>query len=84
MRYRIPCRDTANRVGLIRAVKGVAIGRLLVPVIALGQMFSRFSRSFLMEEFWALTLVLFAFALGLSALIGKIEQRVEYYAGERG
>ncbi len=72
------------RMGLIRAVKGVVIGQLLVSVIALGQMFSRFSRSFLMEEFWALTLVLFVFALSLSALIGMIEQRVEYYAGERG
>jgi NitT/TauT family transport system permease protein len=71
------------RMGLIRAVKGVVIGQLLVSVIALGQMFSRYSRSFLMEEFWALTLILFAFALGLSALIGMLEQRVEYYAGAR-
>ena len=72
------------RMGLIRAVKGVVIGQLLVSVIALGQMFTRYSRSFLMEEFWALTLVLFVFALGLSAIIGAIEQRVEYYAGARG
>ncbi len=27
--------------------------------------------------------LLFAFALGLSALIGKFEQRIEYYAGSR-
>ncbi len=72
------------RMGLIRAVKGVVIGQLLVSVIALGQMFTRYSRSFLMEEFWALTLVLFIFALGLSALLGLLEQRVEYYAGARG
>ena len=72
------------RMGLIRAVKGVVIGQLLVSVIALGQMFTRYSRSFLMEEFWALTLVLFVFALGLSALLGKVEQRIEYYAGVRG
>ena len=72
------------RMGLIRAVKGVVIGQLLVSVIALGQMFTRYSRSFLMEEFWALTLVLFVFALGLSAIVGAIEQRVEYYAGARG
>ncbi len=71
------------RMGLIRAVKGVVIGQLLVSIMALGQMFSRYSRSFLMEEFWALTLILFAFALGLSALVGMLEQRVEYYAGAR-
>ncbi len=44
---------------------------------------TRYSRSFLLEEFWALTLILFAFALGLSSLIGLVEQRVEYYAGSR-
>jgi len=71
------------RMGLIRAVKGVVIGQLLVSVIALGQMFSRYSRSFLLEEFWALTLVLFVFALGLSSAIGWVEHRVEYYAGNR-
>jgi NitT/TauT family transport system permease protein len=71
------------RMGLIRAVKGLVIGQLLVAVVALGRMFQTYSRSFLMEEFWALTLILFAFALGFSALIGLLEQRVEYYAGTR-
>ena len=71
------------RMGLIRAVKGIVIGQLLVAVVALGRMFQTYSRSFLMEEFWALTLILFAFALGFSALIGLLEQRVEYYAGTR-
>jgi len=46
-------------------------------------MFSTYSRSFLLEEFWALTLVLFVVALGISALIGKLEQKVEYYVGSR-
>ena len=52
-------------------------------MVALGRMFQTYSRSFLMEEFWALTLILFVFALGFSALIGLFEQRVEYYAGTR-
>lgn len=71
------------RMGLIRAVKGVVIGQLLVSVVALGQMFSRYSRSFLLEEFWGLTLILFVFALSLSAAVGWVEKKVEYYAGER-
>jgi NitT/TauT family transport system permease protein len=36
-----------------------------------------------MEEFWALTIVLFAFALIVAELIGLLEKRVEYYAGVR-
>ena len=71
------------RMGFIRAVKGVVIGQLLISVVALGQMFSRYSRSFLLEEFWALALILFVFALGISSAIGWVEQKVEYYAGER-
>lgn len=72
------------RMGLIRAVKGVVIGQLLVSVIAFGRLFAIYSRNFHLEEFWALALILFAFALGLSALIGILEQKVEYYAGVRG
>ena len=64
-------------------MKGIVIGQLLVAVVALGRMFQTYSRSFLMEEFWALTLILFVFALGLSALIGLLEHKVEYYAGTR-
>ena len=71
------------RMGLIRAVKGVVIGQLLVSVVALGRLFQTFSRNFQMEEFWALTLLLFVFALGFSALIGWFEHRVEYYASAR-
>lgn len=71
------------RMGLIRAVKGVVIGQLLVSVVALGRLFQTFSRNFQMEEFWALTLILFVFALGFSSLIGWFEHRVEYYASAR-
>jgi len=71
------------RMGLIRAVKGIIIGQLLVSVVALGRMFLTFSRNFQFEEFWALTFILFVFALGFSALVGRLEHAVEYYAGTR-
>lgn len=71
------------RMGLIRAVKGVVIGQLLVSVVGFGQMFTIYSRGLMMEKFWALTLVLFVFALGGSWLIEQLEHRVEYYAGTR-
>jgi len=71
------------RVGFIRGVKGVVIGQLLVSIIGYGELFELYSRNFLMEEFWALTLFLFAFAILVSELIGVVEKRVEYYAGVR-
>ena len=71
------------RMGLIRAVKGIVIGQLLVSVVALGRLFRTFSDNFQFENFWALTLILFVFALGFSAAIGWLEHKVEYYAGTR-
>lgn len=71
------------RLGLIRAVKGIVIGQLLLSVVALGRMFRTFSDNFQFEEFWALTLILFVFALLFSTLIGWLENKVEYYAGTR-
>jgi NitT/TauT family transport system permease protein len=64
-------------------VKGVVIGQLLVSIIGYGELFELYSRNFLMEEFWALTLVLFAFALIVAELIGILEKRIEFYAGVR-
>lgn len=71
------------RMGIIRGVKGVVIGQLLVSVVGFGELFELYSRSFLMEEFWAVTIVVFAFAMILAELIGLVEKRVEYYAGAR-
>lgn len=71
------------RLGLIRAVKGIVIGQLLLSVVALGRMFRTFSDNFQFEEFWALTLILFVFALTFSTIIGWLERKVEYYAGSR-
>jgi len=71
------------RMGLIRAVKGIVIGQLLVSVVALGRLFRTFSDNFQFTEFWALTIILFVFALGFSSAIGWLEHKVEYYAGSR-
>lgn len=71
------------RVGFIRGVKGVVIGQLLVSIIGYGELFEIYSRNFLMEEFWAVTIILFAFALLLSEAVGLIEKRIQFYAGAR-
>jgi NitT/TauT family transport system permease protein len=71
------------RLGVIRGVKGVVIGQLLVSIIGIGALFQLYSQNFLMAHFWALILILFAFALGLAEVIDRLEKRVEYYAGSR-
>lgn len=71
------------RLGLIRAVKGVVIGQLLVSVVGFGTLFEIYSSHFLMEHFWALLLVLFAFAFGLNEGLAWLERRFAYYAAVR-
>lgn len=71
------------RIGLIRGVKGVVIGQILVSVIGYGELFELYSRSFDMDRFWALTIILFAAAMLLSAAVEHFEKRIEYYAGAR-
>lgn len=71
------------RLGVIRGVKGVVIGQLLVAIIGVGELFELYSRNFLMEEFWALIVMLFAFAFAISEAVGFVERRVAYYASTR-
>jgi NitT/TauT family transport system permease protein len=75
---------TGIRLGVIRGVKGVVIGQLLVSIVGLGELFELYSRSFLLDQFWALTLILFAFALLMAEGVAMLERRVDYFAGSRG
>ncbi|MSO92685.1 MAG: ABC transporter permease subunit [Rhodospirillales bacterium] len=71
------------RLGVIRGVKGVVIGQLLISIIGIGEMFELYSRNFLMEEFWALVILVFLFAFAVSESVAWLERRIEYYAGAR-
>jgi NitT/TauT family transport system permease protein len=71
------------RLGAIRGVKGVVIGQLLIAILGVGELFELYSRNFLMEEFWALVIVVFLFAFAVSEAIAFLERRVEYYASAR-
>jgi NitT/TauT family transport system permease protein len=71
------------RLGLIRGVKGVVIGQLLIAIVGIGYLFERYSRSFLMAEFWALLIVVFAFAFALAETVGWFEKRAAAYATSR-
>jgi NitT/TauT family transport system permease protein len=72
-----------TRVGVIRGAKGVVVGQLLVSIIGYGEMFELCSRNFLMAHFWALAILLFAFALLTSEAIAVFERRVQTYAAVR-
>jgi NitT/TauT family transport system permease protein len=71
------------RLGIIRGLKGVIIGQLLIAVVGVGYLFELYSRSFLMPEFWALLIVLFTFAFIASEAVAYFERKVSFYASSR-
>jgi NitT/TauT family transport system permease protein len=71
------------RLGLIRGLKGVIIGQLLIAVVGMGYLFELYSRSFLMAEFWALLILLFASAFLASEAVAYFERKVSSYATAR-
>ena len=71
------------RLGMIRGVKGVVIGQLLVSIIGVGALFKLYQQNFLMAHFWALVVLLFACALTLAELVSRLEKRIDYYSGAR-
>ncbi len=71
------------RIGIIRAVKGVIIGQLLISIVGFGALFELYSSNFLMSHFWAVLIVLFAMAFTISEFLAYLERRVGYYAAKR-
>ena len=71
------------RLGVIRAVKGVIIGQLLVTIVGFGALFQTYIGSFMMDEFWAALLVLLGFAFLFDEGLAYIQRRVGYYAASR-
>ncbi len=71
------------RIGVIRAVKGVIIGQLLISIVGFGALFELYASNFLMGHFWAVLIILFALAFSISELLGYLERKVAYYAAKR-
>ena len=71
------------RIGVIRAVKGVIIGQLLISIVGFGALFELYSSNFLMGHFWAVLIVLFALAFTLAEFLAYLERRVAFYAAKR-
>lgn len=71
------------RIGVIRAVKGVIIGQLLISIVGFGALFELYANNFLMSHFWAVLVVLFALAFTISECLSYLERRVSYYAAKR-
>ncbi len=71
------------RLGVIRGVEGVVIGRLLVSIVGCGASFELYSRNLLVEEFRALIFSCSPSFWPCRRGVGAVERRIEYHAGVR-
>ena len=72
-----------KQMGFIRAVKGVILGQLLIPIVGFGAVFELCSANFLMKHFRAVLLVLFALTFLIAEFLACLERRLAYYAARR-
>lgn len=71
------------RLGVVRGIKGVIIGQIVIALIGFGALFETYLQSFAMERFWALVLIVFAIAFAIVQLVSIIEHRLTFYATAR-
>lgn len=74
---------TGVRLAVIRGVKGVIVGQIIIALIGFGGLFDTYLSMFLMERFWALIIVIFAMSFTLIGLVEMVERRIAFYAGAR-
>lgn len=74
---------TGLRLGVIRGIKGVIIGQLIMALVGFGALFELYLQGFLMTRFWALVFIIFALAFVLVEIVSRIEKRFDFYASAR-
>ena len=74
---------TGIRLSVVRAVKGVIVGQIVIALIGFGGLFNTYLSYFLMERFWALIIVVFIMAFTIIGLVELLERRIAFYAKTR-
>jgi NitT/TauT family transport system permease protein len=74
---------TGLRMAIIRGVRGMIVGQMLIAILGLGKLFLFYSQYFLMARFFSLLIFVLLFAWGLAELVGYFEQKVEHFAKGR-
>jgi NitT/TauT family transport system permease protein len=74
---------TGIRLGVVRGIKGVVIGQIIVSLLGFGALFEDYLQAFAMARFWALILIVFSLSFLLVEVIAAIERRVDFYASAR-
>lgn len=74
---------TGIRLSVVRGIKGVIIGQIVVAVVGLGELFDTYLHGFQMDRFWALVMIVFLLGMTLMGAVGLVERRLTRHAKVR-
>lgn len=74
---------TGIRLSVVRGIKGVIIGQIVVSVVGLGELFDSYLHSFQMDRFWALVMIVFLLGMSMMGVVGVVERRLTRHAKVR-
>ena len=74
---------TGIRLSVVRGIKGVIIGQIVVAVVGLGELFDTYLHGFQMDRFWALVMIVFLLGMMLMGAVGLVERRLTRHAKVR-
>ena len=72
---------TGIRLSVVRAVKGVIVGQIVIALIGFGGLFNTYLSYFLMERFWGLIIVVFIMSFTIIGLVEMLERRIATLLG---
>jgi NitT/TauT family transport system permease protein len=74
---------TGVRLAVVRGIKGVIIGQLVIALLGFGELFELYLHTFALRHFWALIFIIFSIGFLLVEIVAAAERRFEYYASSR-
>jgi len=74
---------TGLRLSVVRGIKGVIIGQIVVSVVGFGELFDSYLHSFEMARFWALVMIVFLLGMVMMGIVGMAERRLTRHARVR-
>ncbi len=70
---------TGVRLGVVRGVKGMIVGQMLIAVVGFGYLITTYTYAFAMAELYAVIITVLALSMTLSSAVGLLERRLVFW-----
>ncbi len=70
---------TGIRLGVVRGIKGMIVGQMLISLVGFGYLITTYSYAFYMAELYAVILTVLVLSILLSGSVGLLERRLVFW-----